>query len=60
MKERSYMEDLNIDGRIMLKLILKQQSGRAWTGLIWVRIGKSGGLVEDGTEISVSITRGKF
>jgi len=29
---------------IIFKLIYKQWDGRAWTGLIWLRIGKVGGL----------------
>jgi hypothetical protein len=27
---------LGIDGRIILKLILKQQDGMAWTGCVWL------------------------
>jgi hypothetical protein len=34
-----------VDGRIILKWILNRQDGRAWTGLIWFRIGTSGGLL---------------
>ena len=29
---------------ITLKLVLKKQDGKSWTGLIWLRIGNSGGL----------------
>jgi hypothetical protein len=29
----------------MLKWILKEQHGRMWTGLIWLRIGTSGRLL---------------
>jgi hypothetical protein len=32
------LEDLRIDGRLMLKLILKKYDGRAWTGFNWFRI----------------------
>jgi hypothetical protein len=31
-------EDPVIDGRIILKWILRKQGRRAWTGLIWPRI----------------------
>ena len=44
LKERDYMEDLDIDGRI-LNWIYKKQDGSAWTGLLWLRIGTSGGLL---------------
>jgi len=33
LRERDHLEDLLIDGRIILKLILKWD-GRSWTGLI--------------------------
>jgi hypothetical protein len=41
---KSYMEDLDIDGRI-LNWIVKKQDGDAWTGLLWLGIGTSGGLL---------------
>jgi hypothetical protein len=31
MKESRHLDDLGIDGRIILKLILKQQDGMVWT-----------------------------
>jgi hypothetical protein len=34
-----------VDGRIILKQIFRQLVGRAWNGLIWPRIGTSGGLL---------------
>jgi hypothetical protein len=43
--ERDHLEDLIVDGRIMLKLILKKWSGDARTGLIWIGIGSGGGLL---------------
>jgi hypothetical protein len=39
------LEDLGIDGRIILKRILKKLVGRVWFGLIWLRMGKSDRLL---------------
>jgi hypothetical protein len=42
LKGRDRLEDLGIDGKIMLECILGKQGGRMWTGFIWLRIGASG------------------
>jgi hypothetical protein len=44
-KERDRQEDRVVDGRIMLKWILKKEIVVAWTGFIWLRIGPRGGLL---------------
>jgi hypothetical protein len=44
LSERGYLEDPGVDGRTILKLIFKKWD-RAWTGLIWLRIGTGGGLL---------------
>jgi hypothetical protein len=38
LRERDNLEDFSTDGRIILKYTFKKWDGRAWTGLIWVRI----------------------
>jgi hypothetical protein len=33
-----------VDGRIILKLIVRKSVWRMWTGLIWLRIGTGDGV----------------
>jgi hypothetical protein len=42
-RERDNLEDLDVDGSIILKLILKKWDGEPWSGLIWLRTGTGGG-----------------
>jgi hypothetical protein len=42
--EKDHLDNLGVDGRIILKRIFKKWDGVAWTGLIWLRIGTGGGL----------------
>jgi hypothetical protein len=50
---RVYKSFLN--GRIILKWILKKWAGVAWTGLVWFRIGTGAGSCECGNEPRGSI-----
>ena len=43
LKEREHL-DLGLYGRIILEYISREQDERPWTGLIWLRIGTSGGM----------------
>jgi hypothetical protein len=45
MKERGHLKDPDVDGSIILKYIFKKWDGEAWTGLIWLRIGRGGGCL---------------
>jgi hypothetical protein len=38
------LEDLGIDERILLKWLISEWYRIAWTGFIWLRIGKGGRL----------------
>jgi len=44
-KERDYWEDSGVDGRIILRWIIRKCDSGAWTELIWLRIGKGGRLL---------------
>jgi len=34
----------DVDGKIILRRIFRKWDGKVWTGLIWLRLGKGGGL----------------
>jgi len=42
--ERDYLEDLDVDGTIILILTFGKWDG-TWYGLIWLRIGTSGEIL---------------
>ena len=44
MRERNYLEDLSVGGRI-LKLIFKKWDTKVWIGLMLFRIGAGCGLL---------------
>jgi len=44
LKERYHVEDLGVDGRIILNRILKDWNRRAWPGFIWLS-KETGGML---------------
>jgi hypothetical protein len=44
-KERDHWEDQDVGGWTILKWISEILDGMVWFGLIWLRIGTSGGLL---------------
>jgi hypothetical protein len=43
---KNHLEDLGIDGKIILEWVLMIYGGVVWNGCIWLRIGSSGGLLQ--------------
>jgi hypothetical protein len=45
LNETYRFKEVGVNGRIILKWVLRKQDRRAWTGFIWIRIGIIGGLL---------------
>jgi hypothetical protein len=43
-KEGDHLEDLGVDGRMIIKIEV-EQDGMAWIGLIWLKSGTGGELL---------------
>jgi hypothetical protein len=49
------LEEVGVNGRIILKRIFKKWDGETMTGLLWLRIGTGGGHFECDNKPSGSI-----
>jgi hypothetical protein len=38
---RDHLEDIDTNGKIQSKSILKEYGGRMWSGLLWLKFGSS-------------------
>jgi hypothetical protein len=45
LNERDHLDDLDVEGRMMLKWILRKWDEEAWTRLLWIRIRTGGGIL---------------
>ena len=59
-KGKDHLEDLGLEGRIILRWALKKWDMRACTGSICLRIGTGGCIYKCGNATSGSIKCGKF
>jgi hypothetical protein len=59
LRERDYLEGPGVDGRKILKWILRKSDGEAGTAMMWLRL-RTGNSSEGSNEPSGSIKRGEL
>ena len=60
LSERDHLEDLSVDGRIILNWNFKKWDGEACTGLLWLSIGTGASACECVNEPPGYIKCGEF
>jgi len=45
LKGKDHSKEASLDGRIILKWILRKYDGKGWTGCIWITVETSDGLL---------------
>jgi hypothetical protein len=60
MREKDYLGDLGVDGKIILRWTFRKWDVGIWTGSSWLRIGTGGGTCDCGNEPSGSIKCREF
>jgi len=58
--KKYHLEDSGVDGRIILRWIIRKRDVWTRTGLIWLKIGTGGEHCECGNGLSGSINYGEF
>lgn len=55
-----HLEDLGVEGNIIVKLILNKRDRRVWIAFIWLRYEQVAGSCKDDSESCGSITCGDY